>query len=398
MEPDLVAEVKPSIIECKPGDWVMLNTGLENDVSAQLGVVDKLDSGLVHITVHGLGGVQIELKQESLSHASDEHMPEALKRARYACGGHDCGAIDGAMRSKRHHSDPQASSYPPVHIPPLYGRGAEARKDVLKAVRRELISLEENIGWDKVDKAWKARRAPWVKGLKAPETSECSSEVSLLAGAMADLHEALKTDKLQGLFKRGGNWEVRLCELASDERANNHQALALVWEEMRLGVYRWLEGGSTVTVDEEQGKPGESHNNNNNNNNNNQGPYPGLSQSAFDRLVTASSRRAMAALHAAPIELIDQVPLDKILGPSRGEGLAMIRSLVEQEKEEIKVRAARKVALTKESVPGEEEQPSKPKLQLEALLSSRQPEGEVIPIGDPTKPDEVGQGEDTDMD
>ena len=170
MEPDL------GVLECKPGDWVLLKTGVEHDCSAQVGVVDKLDSGIISVSIQSLG-VQIELHQETLSHALDDHdIPEALKRARLACGGHDCAAIEGAMRSKRRQSESHAPSHPPANIPPLYGRGSEVKKDVLKAVRRELLSMEENIGWEKVDKTWKARRAPWIKGLKGPEV-ECSSEV-----------------------------------------------------------------------------------------------------------------------------------------------------------------------------------------------------------------------------
>jgi hypothetical protein len=41
--------------------------------------------------------------------------------------------------------------------------------------------------------------------------------VALMAGAMADLHEALRTDKERGLFARGGAWEQRLCDLAEGE-------------------------------------------------------------------------------------------------------------------------------------------------------------------------------------
>lgn len=45
-----------------------------------------------------------------------------------------------------------------------------------------------------------------------------------MAGAMADLHEALRTDKERGLFARGGPWEARLCELAEGERRGRDEA------------------------------------------------------------------------------------------------------------------------------------------------------------------------------
>ena len=150
---------------------------------------------------------------------------------------------------------------------------------------------------------------------------------------MADLHEALKTDKNLGFFKRGGSWEIRLCELAS-EGGSNYQALQIVWEEMRHGVMLWLEG-APILDEEDQRRAA----NNGNNENGPQGSLPpGLSQETMDKLGTAASRRALAALHSAAlqgIEYVDQVPLDKIIGPS-GEGLAVVRALVEQERDEIK--------------------------------------------------------------
>lgn len=76
------------------------------------------------------------------------------------------------------------------------------------------------------------RRPHWRKGLRAivtdafeggytggasPHTAaslDAPLHVALVAGAIADLHEALRTDKAHGSFTRGGPWETRLCELA----------------------------------------------------------------------------------------------------------------------------------------------------------------------------------------
>ena len=46
---------------------------------------------------------------------------------------------------------------------------------------------------------------------------DAPSPVALVAGAMADLHEALRTDKARGAFCRGGPWDARLRELAEGE-------------------------------------------------------------------------------------------------------------------------------------------------------------------------------------
>ena len=79
------------------------------------------------------------------------------------------------------------------------------------------------------------RRPLWRKGLRAtvsdayegggyrgvtsPDAAspDTPSPVALVAGAMADLHEALRTDKARGVFCRGGPWDARLRELAEGE-------------------------------------------------------------------------------------------------------------------------------------------------------------------------------------
>ena len=165
-QPDII--MPHSAVECKPGNWVILKTGVDHDLSAQIGIIEKLDSGIVNVSIQSLGvGVQFELQQEHFSHASDDRVPESLKRARLACGGYDLGPLP---RDSKRHQPSDGSSHPPAHLPPLFGRGAEVRKEVLRAVRHELLSMEENIGWEKVDKTWKSRRAPWIKVLKTIHT------------------------------------------------------------------------------------------------------------------------------------------------------------------------------------------------------------------------------------
>ncbi len=83
------------------------------------------------------------------------------------------------------------------------------------------------------------RRPMWRKGLKSinievlPQTmvqndgmlgfdrgmaaGNAEGPVALMAHALMDLHEALRSDKERGLFARGGSWETRLCELADGE-------------------------------------------------------------------------------------------------------------------------------------------------------------------------------------
>ena len=59
---------------------------------------------------------------------------------------------------------------------------------------------------------------PLASPPSAASAADAPPPVALVAGAMADLHEALRTDKGRGLFARDGTWEGRLCELADGER------------------------------------------------------------------------------------------------------------------------------------------------------------------------------------
>ncbi|GIM11390.1 hypothetical protein Vretimale_14923, partial [Volvox reticuliferus] len=62
--------------------------------------------------------------------------------------------------------------------------------------------------------------------------------------SMLELHDALTTEKSQGLFARRGAWETRLRELA--EGGNNHACLQVLWSEMAEGIRLWLAGGSAL--------------------------------------------------------------------------------------------------------------------------------------------------------
>ncbi|KAG1681341.1 hypothetical protein FOA52_007389 [Chlamydomonas sp. UWO 241] len=525
--------------DIKAGDWIVIRssqktlmTMSEPELMGQIGVVSKVDAAAGAVEVHMPKlGLTARLQARFLSHLPDPS--EGLRRARSTSTGVD--ELPPAMRrrtltglpggSQAAHSEP----HPPARVPPLVGRGLQRMRDVVRRIRKEMLSLEENIPWDCVGPSWKARRPVWRKGLRSclPESSAsrgggasaataaaaaaaaataaaastdhaaaidptaplmtaalstattaaataaastaaattaataaaastaaasttattaaaaaaspstaaapapaapaapaaaaatefgastsgtgagCGAgaaagahaggsgaaagaggaagagpagasagalggggapgvgvvsasaaerandraelPVALLAGAIADLHEALCTDKSSGMFARGGPWEARLVEMA--EGGNNYVCLRTLWDDMKEGVHTWLSGpapsnatASGAAAAGGGGGPGarggggarggsggarsaEHHQQ--------QQAQQALPPGAADRLSTAAARRAVAALEAAALRgeaYVHQVPLDKILGHSPG-GYAMLRGLIEQEKQ-----------------------------------------------------------------
>jgi hypothetical protein len=57
----------------------------------------------------------------------------------------------------------------------LLTRGLGRARDVLRAVRRELMALEEVLPWEAVSPAWRQRRNAWRKHLKALDISKVAS-------------------------------------------------------------------------------------------------------------------------------------------------------------------------------------------------------------------------------
>ncbi|GAX78340.1 hypothetical protein CEUSTIGMA_g5782.t1 [Chlamydomonas eustigma] len=387
----------------KPGDWVMIggskNNKTETDLMRQLGIVTKVEHSTSGVEVHVPKlGINLQLQQQFLNYLKEP--PEPLRVTRSLATGlgiEDHPLLSPLSGRKRSHSDsvvginPSASRLManlPARIPSIVGRGVSKMKEVLRQIRKDMLALEENIPWDAVNNHWKVRRPLWRKGLKsipadshldkipgvavatsaekfatgsaADAVAAAPALVALMAGAMADLHEALRTDKEKGLFARGGAWEQRLCDLA--EGGNNYIALRFLWEQMRESVQQWLAGqhvseyglrgslegllpgseGMTggqfdlfmpVAGLQQQQQLGHVL----------PGSYPpGLPSTVMDKLAYLAVKRAVSCLEAAALKgeaYISQVPLEKILGPSQ-DSFALVRRMVERERELLGKQAA----------------------------------------------------------
>lgn len=54
-------------------------------------------------------------------------------------------------------------------VAPLSGKGVSKGREVAKAVRADLLHVEENIGWHQVAEIWRSKRKSWRKGLSTIE-------------------------------------------------------------------------------------------------------------------------------------------------------------------------------------------------------------------------------------
>ncbi|GIL91776.1 hypothetical protein Vretifemale_19369 [Volvox reticuliferus] len=166
---------------------------------------------------------------------------------------------------------------PSARVASTPGRGGSFRvKDIVRTIRRELLFLEEAVPWHYVTPAWKNARPGWRRSLQrnvdspaaaaaaaaaaagggvgvaaaaaaaadAAAAAAMAALVGTTAASMLELHDALTTEKSQGLFARRGAWETRLRELA--EGGNNHACLQVLWSEMAEGIRLWLAGGSAL--------------------------------------------------------------------------------------------------------------------------------------------------------
>ncbi|KXZ47818.1 hypothetical protein GPECTOR_32g430 [Gonium pectorale] len=203
-------------------------------------------------------------------------------------------ALDPAVRPAL---SPEA--LPPARVANTPSRSSSSRvKDLIRAIRRDLLAVEESIPWNCVSPTWKNARPGWRRSLQrsvdspapaaaasapgaaaaatspgpptpsasagaaAPATagagggafgsgdSAAAAAVAALVGAtaasMLELHDALTTEKSHGLFARRGAWETRLRELA--DGGNNHHCLQVLWAEMSEGIKVWLAGPSPEAV------------------------------------------------------------------------------------------------------------------------------------------------------
>ncbi|EFJ44705.1 hypothetical protein VOLCADRAFT_106298 [Volvox carteri f. nagariensis] len=123
----------------------------------------------------------------------------------------------------------QLEALPPARVSSTPGRGSTPRvKELVRAIRRDLLALEEAVPWNCVNPSWKNARPGWRRSLQRN----------------VDLHDALMTEKSQGLFARRGAWETRLRELA--DGGNNYASLQVLWSEMAEGIKVWLAAGGGV--------------------------------------------------------------------------------------------------------------------------------------------------------
>lgn len=77
---------------------------------------------------------------------------------------------------------------------------------MIKAIKKEVASVEGEVPWNNVDDKWRAIRPGWTRRLRLAEN------VRELAACVRELHDALLTDKKTGLFMSGGPWENSLLE------------------------------------------------------------------------------------------------------------------------------------------------------------------------------------------
>lgn len=56
-------------------------------------------------------------------------------------------------------------SVPDAPVAPLLGKGVSKGREVSKAIQKELLHVEENIGWHQVAEVWRGKRKGWRKGL-----------------------------------------------------------------------------------------------------------------------------------------------------------------------------------------------------------------------------------------
>jgi len=165
----------------KPGDWVIIrssNKSTDPELLGQEGVVNRLEQNAwVEMYIPKLGKT-IKLQQRYLAHVPPP--PGMMGRTGAAQGAE---GDDGSRPSKRPHHEAYTPFPPapprgvsltalgqtplPARVPPLVGRGVTKMKEVVKAVRKEMLGLEQDIAWDCVEAEWKSKRPLWRKNLKA---------------------------------------------------------------------------------------------------------------------------------------------------------------------------------------------------------------------------------------
>lgn len=181
----------------------------------------------------------------------------------------------------------------------------------IRALQQEILSLEDEIPWTMVRKAWKAKRSTWRRHVKSTEV------IGDIASRLKELRTHLLTDDATFLGC-GPAWQSALEICMSGRGSFGH--LFSVWDEMRNTIKSWLEGKMTIDA-----------------------------QCSLGAQYQGSAIRAIQALQVAVKsgdETLLQTPLEAIVGNDT-QGLHAVRQAIELERRMV---AARLAVLEKEGI------------------------------------------------
>jgi hypothetical protein len=188
----------------------------------------------------------------------------------------------------------------------------------LRAVKQDVLQVEDTIPWTSVRRTWRNRRTSWRRQVKATEL------VTELAARLKELRLHLLADDAS-FIGCGQAWRAQL-EACSQGRGSA-AVLASVWDEMKNTVRSWL------------GTSGAG------------GGGGGGEGAAGSGAVQAGPSRAVQALQAAVrhggMDALLQAPLEAIVGGDSC-GLHAVRQAIELER---RIVAARLAALQPGAVP-----------------------------------------------
>lgn len=110
------------------------------------------------------------------------------------------------------------------------------RHEVLEAVQRQLVEVEDSVPWTAVRKHWKGKRNGWRKAVRQ------ASSVLELGKCIKELKAALCSDS-SAAVECSTTWQESLDDCC--QGSGSHLLLRGVWGELQPKIFEWLQSRSS---------------------------------------------------------------------------------------------------------------------------------------------------------
>lgn len=67
-------------------------------------------------------------------------------------------------------------------VPPISSRGTPRVREVVRSVRKEMLTMEQNVPWHGVAPAWRTSRPAWLKALAKLEAAAVTQQQQQVGG------------------------------------------------------------------------------------------------------------------------------------------------------------------------------------------------------------------------